>query len=75
MAVYWGQTAGSYLQRDQLEVCCVTVMPIIHLAATSSSFTNISTNGVSQVWMKKGTKCSYTTDTVLKMVKGIVQYF
>lgn len=37
--VCWGKTAGSYLQGDLLKVCSVTVMPIIHLAMTSSSFT------------------------------------
>lgn len=43
-----GQTAGSYLQGEPLQVCSVTVMPIIHLAATSSSFTDILTNAVSR---------------------------
>lgn len=45
--VCWGKTAGSYLQGDPLKVCSVTVMPIIHLAMTSSSFT-LSTTLVSK---------------------------
>lgn len=40
MAACWEPTAGSYLQRDLLGVWRATVMPISHLATTSTSFTS-----------------------------------